>query len=380
MIHKPQNADLRELERGIKRRLLRHVQVSLRRQFAIWALCSLAVWGLANAVFLLAAAPREAATGLALFLASLLPAFLLWPESFEALTHALRCVDPDTVIEAWLDAPRGPAKEILARRVAERSALLARERSPREKARAGLRPLALAAAASIALFEAVALATHGTPLTIAVPREPVIARHDDEKSFAAPEEADQAARDEFPKPFETERVQDRPEASPPRGSANEARADRERGAEARKETQLALESASNSAPDAEEDMRRSAEIPRDASRATDPGMGAVHNASSQASRDSENRGKSAAPTGWEAADESLVRSPLVDYRARFFRVLAERTRMEVEAGERLSLAELRSYERRYFTSFSLPAGIVPREDAFAALLKRRWRELFGEAR
>jgi hypothetical protein len=47
----------------------------------------------------------------------------------------------------------------------------------------------------------------------------------------------------------------------------------------------------------------------------------------------------------------------------------------VAASGELGLGELGEMQRRYFKSFSLAVEIAPSEDAYEALLKRRWREI-----
>jgi hypothetical protein len=47
----------------------------------------------------------------------------------------------------------------------------------------------------------------------------------------------------------------------------------------------------------------------------------------------------------------------------------------LRASGELGRAELREFERRYFSSFTLESGIAPREESYAALLRKRWAGL-----
>jgi len=367
-------------ERALGGRLLRSCRSALLARLAAWLCASAIAWSAGNAAFLLAGAPEAAAMGLLILLASLLPAFLAWPIPEESLRAALRVSDRDTTFEAWLEAPPGPARDLLELRAAARAVELELETPPRLKPFAGLKPLAASALAALALFELLALVAVGRPLLSYAP-PPAAGRGSriEEGGFARPGEADPASLSAPREGMEEAKAEGSPETQAASREAREAASEEERARALYESKEKALEEDLALGDAAQKSAEKRAGSGGSEGAGPEGQKAAAPMAKPAEGRGTERaRGDRPAQAGFEAADESLAPSPLLDYRARFARVYAERTRDAVEASGELSLGRLRDYERRYFESFALSAGIAPREEAYAALLKRRWRELGGK--
>jgi hypothetical protein len=356
------------LEASLRAALLRE---ALRRLLA-WAALALVLYSAATALFLLLSPPVFAATGLLLALLSFLPAFLLWPAPEGELAAVLRKVDEDTTIEAFLGAPEGPARALLAERALAVDKAIEWKSPSRGGFFRGLWPLLLAAGIALTLLELTALLVLSHPLL----------------AYSGPPEAASSGLRIEERPFlpagnPEERgapVADTRQAAPGTRPGDEIRRSRaEDEADFRGLEQgpavAGAEAAQGGAPDAAK------QAGRNGASAT----GEEGGTSLTGGQKGDQRAKGGSPqaSGFEASQGLLPRSPLVDYRARIFQALTgsgSEAPAGSAAGEGMDLGRLGDFERRYFSSFVLGAGTLPREDAYTSLLKQRWRENAGRPR
>jgi len=142
---------MRELS-GLRSRLRGLLARALARRFLTWLACAAILISLGAAAAMALGLGAAARLGLALAALSALPAFLLWPAPDGLLERGLRRFDEDSVFESFIEAPPGPARELLASLAAARSDALSgrpRERIPRS------RRLVLLLAAAAACFVSV---------------------------------------------------------------------------------------------------------------------------------------------------------------------------------------------------------------------------------
>jgi len=352
----------------------------LRRCLAWLAASSLLVAAGAAAAALLGLGPAFQLAILLLAL-SALPILLLWPLPRDRIERGLRRLDEGSVFEALLEAPPGPARELLrleARRADEGLAF-----RPRERPALGSRLALPFAAAALLLIAAQfhSLAGRGRPLfgggsegatgaaerreeggfdalSSLAERDPEADRLGREES----EEADPAASGEG--------GGSGPGAGLPQGRGRRLEREREAGGweEAGAEGQGKGGTAAASAMPGPVGIGGPGE-----GAEPEPGEEGGSEAAGQADRGARGR-------GYSDSGQTAVPSPLVDYRARFARAYAERTGRRVAASGGLELGELGELERRFFRSFALEVELAPAEDGFDAMLRRRWRELRGALR
>ena len=353
-------------------------------------------WLSISVIALLALAPLGAylglgpafRVGLLLALLSALPFLLLLPPPPEALELGLRRLDPESSFEAYLEAPPGPARELLRVRAERLSAALPGPRETRASLPRRLVALMTAAAACLVVAGAVSLIAGGSPLAGRGEGLARAAARTEEGSFA-------------------ESGQDRPPAAGERGAEEETAGGDGLGGEGTGEEVGAGEGETGEGREAEaEEAPFERRRPEDAGGLSDFGAESGRNGTrdraiaegareleegggrpseaapegegpgrERGSRSPEGRGK-----GYEASGPTGIPSPLLDYRARFFKALAERTGRKLSASGELGLGELAELERRYFGSFSLSVEVGTGEDPYEAMLRRRWRELRGGLR
>lgn len=358
---------------ALRARLRGLLVAALLRRLAAWLACALILLSAGTAIAALLRLGAGAQLGLALAAISALPAFLLWPASELLLELGLRRMDEGSVFEAYLEAPPGPARELLGPMAAERAAALAVR--PAERARMPHRLALLLAASAIclAVVEAGSLIVLKRPLLIyAGPPDDRGNERAEEGSFTGP--GSEASFGESPE-GESDDDDEARDAEEVGGSAI---GEGSGGAEG-----LALR---RRMPQPEEEV----ELPDSGDGAAARHAGGAGGASGEEAADGAaassgvpgsgpaDRGERAAGRmgrGFESSGDTRIPSPLLDYRARFSRVYAERTGKHFAASGALDLGELGRLQRMFFRSFAISADIAPGEDPYDALLKRRWRDL-----
>lgn len=371
---------MRRTLRPLVRVFARTVAAALVRRAIAWLACALVVLSLGAVAAALFGLSPPVRLGLILAALSSLPAFLFWPQPASALEARLRSVDDDTVIESWLEAPPGPARQLLAELAGQRIDALPFRALPREPPLRGLGGLLLAALAVLGSVQVISLAAWRRPLSLlAVHDQPVsVARRVEQEGFAELTGEDAASR--------LERWESRRAGEGASGSE---------GAEpgAAPGEQAAGIPASRRPRESSGDLARAE---RAGATEPDPGSGSGNGTaaalpgqeglvSTSPSAPAEGGGgKAPRPTsasgssrGYDRTGDTLVPSPLLEYRTRFASVYAERTGKNIRAGDRLELGELRDYQRSLFHSFAFEADIAPAEDPYVALLKHRWSERKG---
>jgi hypothetical protein len=323
----------------------------------------------------------EIRMGILIAAASALPAFVLWPPPGDAVRKRFRELDEGTVFEALLEAPEGPARDMLSRLAEEKTSGLAqRPRRPvREALRAmrEIRPLIALALACLVIAEAGSLIAFRRPLSLLRGGEGVGAA------------GARIQEDEF-SPFAGEEAEARRLAEQERRSGEAGNPSAEepgRSGTGQQSEGIAAPRRSRSGAAGKDPGTGRSELARSGEGGAAAGQASqAEGTPEQAARAQTGEGKAEArqassPSrtgqGYEKTGDTRVPSPLLDYRSRFSAVFAERTGKRISAADELGLGALRDYERRYFGSFSIRAELGPSEDAYAALLKRRWRELKG---
>ncbi|HUX41267.1 MAG TPA: hypothetical protein VMV83_08905 [Rectinemataceae bacterium] len=81
-------------------------------------------------------------------------------------------------------------------------------------------------------------------------------------------------------------------------------------------------------------------------------------------------------TGYEGRGASGVPSPLIDYRTKLYKELTAHEGRNLRASGDLVMTPFPELQRRWFSSFKMSADIGPREDAWTALLRRKWAQLW----
>jgi hypothetical protein len=140
--------------KGLRSRLFRLLLRALLGRFLAWLSLSLILLSAGTAACAALSLGASAQAGLALAALSALPAFLLWPPEEGLLRRGLRRMDPGSVFEAYLEAPPGPARELLGALADHRSGKLAEEPIERARPSRGLVLLMAVAALSFAALQA----------------------------------------------------------------------------------------------------------------------------------------------------------------------------------------------------------------------------------
>ncbi len=367
---------------GLEARLRKAIAISTAGRIVPWAAVSLIAWSIANLLFMLFSPPATAVTGLALFLASILPAFAFWPVPDDLLRKTLREADENSVFEALLEPVKGPALELLVRRAVDLDGGLPFRQAPRRPLFRFSGKLAALALFAFACLELVSLLVLRRPAFIYPGPPPALASglRIDDPSFPAPGQGDGAVA--------------APKETPARPDPTSAdfQALRAKRAESQAETDIysaagnagtAMEKGQAAAAPERREPPASPSSPQDGHSPAAPSAGKKGEAHNLSGGDRGEPGKAEGnpnSRGFAGSAGSLPPSPLVDYRARIFLALTASGGKDVRAGEGLDLAKLRNYERRFFGSFALPLGAGPREDAWSLLVKRRWREGAGASR
>lgn len=379
--------------RPLKRELGRTLARVLLGRVLTWLAWTVMALVAAACLALLVPGIRAARFGALLVALSALSVFLLWPLPERRILKRFRQLDEEMVFEAFLEAKPGPVRELLRSRAGNRAAALAFTELPREIWAAGLGRLGLATLLVLGLGEGLSLLVKGRPL--AFEPEPVAgaSRGDriEEQGFS-----DFATEDPAARRARRERALERAEQaeagqagvgrseSGGRSSASSRRAPRafdEPGdlPEGPASASTQAEALSQGGPTG------SAQTP---SPATPGGKGDARNeegtsasSGTETSRPGGAEGPRSSPgrsgQGYEHTGDTRVPSPLLDYRARFESRYAERTGQHLAASGRMSLGELRAFQRRYFESFALRVDVAPGDDPYVTLLKKRWADVKG---
>jgi hypothetical protein len=364
---------LAPLARGLER----PIKTIMLRRAAAWLACSVIALSVGTATAAILHMPANAQLGMALAALSALPAFLLWPLPAGFPAERLRELDPDTVMEAFLEAPPGPARELLRSMTAERAATIPLRRERRKRSMAGLGGLFAAAVAAAALLQVASLALTRRPLIVYGGPPPTGEggrRIEDERFGPAPGLESEAPMGER-----------RAEEASGSDAATDGGTNLEGGTEdGRPEGLVAPRRRSRAeeaflpeqAADGEGGRRASAEAGEGRAEAGEEEGEPVPGEAEQGGAETSSRGEAGRRgEGFEKTGDTRVPSPLLDYRSRFESVYTARMGKRITADERLGLGELRDYQLQYFRSFSLSSGIAAGEDPYEASLRRRWREL-----
>jgi len=358
--------------------LARHLRFLFLRRTARWFLASISVLAALSILFLFFPITTMARDGLIFALLSLSPLVFAWPLPTAFLRSGLRRIDPETEIEALLEAPRGPAKTLLLARAASRAMTIKHEAPPREYPFKGLGRLGIVTLAMTVTLQILAFALTGEALI------PGNAPRLERQGSGLRIEGAPLSDGEAPEKADLRNQRDSVESGGVEGSAPQNRRKPDSTAPGIGLSPFSRPSRGqdeNRSPDSRERRENEQEKPasgqseaqeEDSRDSGDDGI------SKEGSPDSDRSGSpSSQAKGYERSGATGIPSPLLDYRARFFKILGERSTGRESAGDELALGELREYEKRYFDSFDLPSGIEAREEAYAAQLKRRWKELGG---
>ena len=351
-----------------------HRQTWLRellRRTLIWffsAVSLLALWTLVCIVLSLPRADYLSAFMLAL---SLLPALLFWPLASSRFILPLRSADEKSAIEAWIETEDGPALGLLEERARSRFSGIAMSPRGKKAIVKGLLPWLAAALGCLAILEIASFLLLKTP-TLVYPGPPrqggsgIRIAEEGETGMEAPPSAKNLSPDRYKDSLEAARRGG--ESENMGASSSEVKAARKAGDNAARELPGIVSGAGSG------DASSGDRAPPEASQTKAPGRPGQPEPGESGSRTADGEGVGQGVTGFEGSGKSGVASPLVDYRTRLFRMLGERTGKDLRASGELSAGELRDFVRRYFSSFALGTGLRPREDAYTALIKKRWAE------
>jgi len=370
----------RRLVASLRRLAFRDASIRLLHRLVAWLATALAGYAL---LVLVAVATADSALALgpmafhaiALTLAGSLPAFLAYPFPSTRGLELLRRLDSDASVEAWLDYDEGPAGPLLERRA--RLALeLAKLRYHRPRpSRRGFRAcLGLGAIGLIALATAQALSlADGRGLSLGYPRErqaDVIARLQGLEATGTVSEAASIEPD----------LDDVRQGSGAHGLRRRAPSDQD---EALAEPDfIALRDAASEAsdettgPKAAPRRAASADDRRGASAPGSEALGSLSGGHGPGDDGGRDQGEARAP-GYEGRGRALAPSPLIDYRVRFERELAEATGRETRLGANPSAELLTGAIRDYYASFDLRVSPVAERDPLIHALEAAWARAFG---
>ncbi len=376
---------MRELRRTLARALLKRVIA-----WGAWA-----VIGLVATACLSLWLPEIQVVRLGALLAalSLLPAFLLWPLPERRILERLRQLDEEMVFEAFLEAEPGPVRELLRSRAGSRAAALSFVNPPREAWTTGLPRLGLAVLLVLALGEGLSLLVKGRSLVLAPGSEAGPSRGEriEEQGFS-----DFATEDPAARRARREQALERAEEAMDRAGAGRSESGGRAAASSRRAPQAFDEP--GEMPEAPASPSAQREPPPSgpagsAQRSPSPAPSGKGGGRDEASTTTMNQtgtprtspgaeGSRPSPgrsgQGYEHTGDTRVPSPLLDYRARFESRFAERTGQHLAASGRMSLGELRAYQRRYFESFALRVDVGPGDDPYVTLLKKRWADVMED--
>lgn len=377
---------MRELS-GLRSRLRGLLARALARRFLAWLACAAILISLGAAAAMALGLGAAARLGLALAALSALPAFLLWPAPDGLLERGLRRFDEDSVFESFIEAPPGPARELLASLAAARSDALSgrpRERIPRSRR---LVLLLAAAAACFVSVEGASLLLHRPGILIdSGARGRRAGGREEEGSFGGSENAvvDELARNESRQERESRWRGEAAEGGEAGdGEAEGLALDRRRPGEDER-ISLPMTEGTGTQAGRETDMASADEVGGTDGTKGDGIAGPASGDGAAAEPERAGGEREGGPRtvgrtgrGYESSADTGIPSPLLDYRARFSRVYAERMGKRFTASGKLGLDELGEFTRRFFGSFALSVDAPPAEDPYESLLRLRWRELRG---
>lgn len=376
------------------RRLLRRTlaRIVLRRLLA-WAACAILVLVPGGLLAGLLSDGSQMRLGGLLVVLSALPLFLLWPVPERRILERFRRLDEGMVFEAFLEAEPGPVRDLLRPLAHRHAQALGLAELPAEPWTKGLRGLGLAALAVLVLGQTFALFVLGRPLAL-VSEPPAAAsggKRIDEQGFS-----DFASEDPAARRARRERALERAEQGVSAGQGVGRSEALGRGAASSRRAPQPYDEPADQPGGADTSTTGPGEGAQEAS-AGDRNPPSPRTAPGSQGRGPEDRalaGPGAGPTpaggagspnpvpgragqGYEHTGNTRVPSPLLDYRARFESRYAQRTGQRLAASGRMSLGELRAFQRRYFDSFSLRVDVGPGDDPYVALLKKRWADVKG---
>jgi len=352
----------------------------LERRTLAWALATLALLALWTCLCLLFALPRGHYYSALLTLLTLLPAFLFWPLPRGFFLLPLRAADRAAAIETWLETRReaqvGPAASLIEGAARERLAELALDGPRRSSPLRGLLPLALAALLSLGLLELASFLVLGKPsLLYAGPAaEGGSGLKLDRAEGAQPAPAEPSAA-------EAGSLPDRKEAALEAAGRSEGLASRDLAPEA---LRLAMNEAGiegrSLARGGAPEVGQAGEQPRPEGEIRSGGAASGQPIPADSSRTRGGAAESGrGATGYEGSGKSGVPSPLLDYRTKGYELPTSPAGLRSSASGDLAKGETPAVRGRSFGGFVLDTGIRPREDAYLALLRRRWAELNSAA-
>jgi hypothetical protein len=343
----------------------------LLRRALVWFLAAVSLLALWTLVCIALSLPRADYLAAFMLALSLLPALLFWPLETSRFILPLRRADEESAIEAWMETEGGPALGLLEERARSRFSAIAMTPRGKRAIVKGLLPWLAAALASLAVLELASFLLLKTP-TLVYPGPPrqggsgIRIAEEGETGMETPPSAKTLSPDRYKDSLEAAR---RAGASEQAGATpNEVKAARKAGDNPARELPGFV---SGEGPGEATSGDRA---PPEASQTKPPGTPGQPAPGEKGSRSGDAEGVGQGVTGFEGSGKSGVASPLVDYRTRLFQMLGERTGKDLRASGELSAGELRDFVRRYFSSFALGTGLRPREDAYTALIKKRWAE------
>ena len=400
----------------LERSLRRPLAVATARRLLAWAACTAVVLAVGAVVGQALGQGRVLQLGLLISLLSALPAFLFWPPSASILWSRLRYLDEGSTFEAYLEAPPGPTRRLLAPLAASAASALPFRKIPRERVLRGLGPLLLGAVFAVGAVEALSFAFRGQGLSLlpaasSPPSAAIRTESTDFSDFATEDPAARRLRRELALESEKSGTEAaggassaagkgqagqpgsrRPRSDGPEGGAEGATTGSDRAGSAgsaagglgaalggfdQSARQKAAPAAQSTGSQAESGPGGGS-APPNSGRTTEEGPGgAPAETGGGAGKAAPSAFAGRSGQGFDKTGNTGIPSPLLDYQSRFAAVFAERTGTQITAGDRLDLAELRDFQRRYFGSFELATDLGVAEDPYTALLKRRWDEVRG---
>ena len=364
----------------VRRLALSDMSVRMAFRFAAWLATSSAVWGvsLLVSVALLDSTLRPLALWFhTVVMAAIgaLPAFLAYPFSSARALEAVRRADGEAAIESWLDYPGGPAERLLETRAREALSIAALKglAKPRpSRAARGLVAGLFALAALSFLTAQIASIRSGCGLSLSYP-----VRRMPEITAERFDPYDDATLDLVV-----------PDAVPEdeRGAPGDRRY---AGAGAQEEDALA-EAASSAADGERNEDSASASLSGEeraerrmdaATRGAVTGSGEARSAGGVAADDGgdaagrDSAGEARAP-GWEGSGRAIDASPLVDYRARFERQIAETSGRETILGDSPSAELVSEAIAEFYASFDARVAVGSTPHPGVARAEAAWRAAF----
>ncbi len=351
------------------------LRIALLRRSLLWSTLSIACLALWTCLCVLFRLPRAWQEAAVIGTASLLPAFLFWPLGRRTFLLPLRDRDRETASESYFEA-RGETRSLLERRLEALGPRLDRRGGTFREATKGLFKPALFAASSLCLLQLVAILTLSHPLILwdgGVVTSGSGLRLAEAKAQARTPSAARLGQSTPPDRSGREAVssQTAQEAEKARSTATGDRSLRaiqgELGASGKATGKGDSNSSTSGSPPSE-----SAPPPKPQA----PSGTAASTGSTGAGMPNPGKGGQEGVTGYEGRGASGVPSPLIDYRTKLFKELMSREGRNLRASGELVTTPFPELQRRWFSSFEMSADIGPREDAWTALLRRKWAQLW----